>query len=303
MSKEFDVSCFSYLASARVLQIEEYPSLNGGAEIDRVINTLSADAPMVAIAAARLGLNSNLIANSLGDDEQGVAISATLKQHGVHTGIECRPDRKTPFIIVLSDKGENREWFSYTQEVRSELKTVDLSLIGRSAIAYVDLYTATREAALRAMDYATQAGTEVFLNLSANLPDPELAARLANTRPTIVQLSIQEGQKDAASTLERLHEILRPKISIVTAGSKGALALAEGENAISNPAYAINVVHLHGAGAAFSAGFLFGYQQKWSTERCLEFACALGSLSCSKERGFEQVARQEIDDLIAKGKM
>lgn len=70
MTKELDLSCFSYLASTQILQIEEYPQLNSGAEVKGVIDSLAADAPMAAITASKLGLKVGLIANSLCEDEQ-----------------------------------------------------------------------------------------------------------------------------------------------------------------------------------------------------------------------------------------
>lgn len=300
MSKELGLSCFSYLASARVLQIDKYPDLNKGAEVFGVIDTLAADAPMVAIAASHLGLKAGLIANLLGDDEQGRIISSNLRKNGVTNTISRLPGRKTPFIIVLSDTGGNREWFSYTKEAEKELMRVDLSQMNNASLAYIDLFPDTQPASLRAVDYATKNQIPIFLNLSGDLPNSELISLLANKNISITQIGLHESQEDEARRVaRRIYETIEPEISIATLGSKGAVAVS-GNTVVKARAYPVDVLHVHGAGAAFSAGFAFSYLQDKNLQESLEFACAIGSLSCTKERGFEEFSLEDINLLIDK---
>jgi len=300
VSHELDLSCFSYLASARVLQIDEYPQLNGGAEVTGVIDTLAADAPMTAIAASRLGLKVGLIANPLGDDEQGKIISDSLERNSVANSIEQLPERKTPFIMVLSDKSGNREWISYTKEAESELLNSDLSQMNGASLAYIDLYAAIRPASLRALDYASENEVPVFLNLSGDIPTPELLEKLTNKNIAFVQIGLPESRESEAETVAtKMYEALNPEVSIVTLASKGAIAVS-GKTIVKTRAYPVDVLHVHGAGAVFSAGFIFGQTQNWDLQQTLEFACAIGSLSCTKERGFEEFSLDEINQLIAK---
>ena len=101
---------------------------------------------MTAITASRLGLKVGLIANPLGEDDKGRGISRNLEQNRVANSISLMSDRKTPFIVVLSDKGGNREWFAYTKEAEEELVKVDLSQIDNSSLIYIDLYSGIQEA-------------------------------------------------------------------------------------------------------------------------------------------------------------
>jgi sugar/nucleoside kinase (ribokinase family) len=271
--------------------------LNGGAEINGVIDTLAADAPMTAIAASRLGLNVALIANPLGMDDQGKSISKNLEENKVSNSINLLPDIKTPFIVVLSDEGGNREWFAYTKEAEKELVKADLAQIDNSTLVYIDLYSGIQEASLRAIDYATEKGVPIFLNMSGNIPSPELIARLKEKNNAITQIGLHESQESEAEKIAtQIYETFDPKVSIVTLASKGALAVS-GKTVVKTQAYSVDVVHVHGAGAVFSAGFAFGYLQNLGLQQNLEFACAIGSLSCTKERGFEQFTLEEIHQL------
>lgn len=298
MSKELDLSCFSYLSSARVLRVEEYPRLNNGAEITRVIDTLAADGPMVAIAASRLGLKVGLIANSLGEDETGRSIKNNLQGNAVTNSIDNLPGKKTPFIVVLSDLSGNREWFAYIKDAQEELTKVDLSQISNPSLAYIDLYSDIEGASLRAINYASQDNVPIFLNLSGDVPMAELIAQLVNKSIAITQIGLHESREDDAEEVARqVFEFVKPKISIVTLAGKGAIAVS-GKTVIKTQAYPVDILHVHGAGAAFSAGFAFGYLHNWDLQRNLEFACAFGSLNCTKERGFEDFTMEEINELL-----
>ncbi|MEK7497337.1 MAG: carbohydrate kinase family protein [Patescibacteria group bacterium] len=227
MAKELDLSCFSYLASARVLQINEYPQLNSGAEVYGVIDTLAADAPMTAIAASRLGLKVALIANPLGMDDQGKSISKNLEQNKIANSINLLPDRKTPFIVVLSDDSGNREWFSYTKEAEKGLIKANLSQIDNSSLVYIDLYSGIQEASLRAIDYATEKGVPIFLNVSGDIPSPELVTKLKGKNIAIIQIGLHESQEiEAEKIAAQIYETFDPKVSIVTLASKGAIAVS-----------------------------------------------------------------------------
>lgn len=300
MSKELDLSCFSYLASARVLQIDRYPELNKGAEVLGIVDTLAADAPMVAIATSRLRLKVGLIANSLGEDEQGKIISKSLRENKVINSIRRFPDRKTPFIVVLSDKGGSREWFSYTREAEEELMETDLSQIKSVSLAYVDLYPDVQSASLRAISFASENQIPIFLNLSGHFPSPELLDLLVDKNICITQIGIDESREDEAEAIaKRIYKTLGPEVSIATLGSRGATAV-NGQEVVRTKAHPVRVLHVHGAGAAFSAGFIYGYLQNWGLTQNLEFACAFGSLSCTKERGFEDFTLDEINEMINK---
>lgn len=298
MQDKLDLSCFSYLASAQVLQIQKYPELNGGAEILNVIETLAADAPMTAIVASRLGLSVGLISNQLGDDSSGREIVETLRKNKIVNSIKNITGQKTPFINVLSDKDGNREWLAYIKDAEKSLITTDLSQIKSASLVYIDLYEGIKESSLRAIDYASENGTPIFLNLSGNIPTQELISRLTNKNIEVVQIGLHESQEsEAVSVVNSIYSTIKPQVAIVTLASRGAIAIDK-NGIVKAAAYLVKMVHVHGAGAMFSGGFIFGYKKNWSLQKTLQFACATGSLGCSKERGYEDFNLEEINKLI-----
>ena len=297
--KKLDLCCFSYLASAKVLQINKCPDLNDGAEIDSVIETLAADAPMVAITASRLGLHTGLIANELGNDKEGEEISKCLIRNNIVNSVENNLKRKTPFIIVLSDENGNREWFSYTRIAGQDLMNVELSKLQDATLAYIDLYEGINSASIRAINYADKHSAPLFLNLSGRLITDKLVQELRQvSKIAIIQTSIRETRKEEAEQfLNYIHSTIQPDISIVTLGEKGAITRNQ-SRIVRAKAHSVDLVHSHGAGAAFSSGFAFGYLRNWELETTSQFVCGLGSLSCSRERGFEFFSPEDINDFI-----
>ena len=67
------------------------------------------------------------------------------------------------------------------------------------------------------------------------------------------------------------------KLIIITRGEKGAIAI-NGDKIIENkPQKNLKIVDLTGAGDLFAAGFLHGYVNKFSTEKCLEKGTEMAS--------------------------
>lgn len=301
-NKELDLSCFSYLATARVLSIDEYPKPNYGAEVRRVIDTLAADGPMVAIAASHLGMKVGVITNAVGQDAEGEEILRRFKRNNVITEIRIDSSLKTPFVIVLSDKEGNREWFPYTPRAVEELKNVKLELIGKSLLAYIDYYSITRDAANRAVEFAYERDIPLLLNLGGSPLEAKERIFLKGKNIKILQPNLDYGGvSDGYILARKLFENVRPEISIVTLGEKGAVAVSS-SGEFHARAYSVDVLHLHGAGAAFSAGFAFGYLKGWNTQGSLEFACALGSLNCTVETGFDTFSQEDVEKFMQTGK-
>lgn len=298
MSKELDLGCFSYVASARVLGIEEYPKPNYGAEVKDVIDTLAADAPMVAVAASHLGLNVGLVGNAIGTDSEGNAIIERFNRNNINLEVSQRTDIKTPFIVVLSDKTGNREWFPYLPNVAADLEQINLDILGRSSLAYIDYYQVIQSASLRAIDFAKISKIPSFVNLGGTPLTPEIIGSLSRKDIAIVQTNLDEQDAPNAGVLaQTIMSSVKPEIAIVTLGSKGAVAL-KGQELLATPAQKVSVRHLHGAGATFSAGFAYGYLKNMDIKYSLRFACALGSMNCTVETGFDAFSVSDVEEFL-----
>jgi kinase, pfkB family len=83
------------------------------------------------------------------------------------------------------------------------------------------------------------------------------------------------------SSLEKLFDIGKAKIIIVTLGEKGSVCYEKTENGIQKHHVGVGkidcFVDATGAGDAYMAGFLYGYLKSYSTENCLKLGTALSS--------------------------
>lgn len=293
-----DLVCFSYLAPGTIFKIKQYPKINYGTEILETIKTIAADGPMVAVGCARLNLKVGLITNPIGKDQK--QIINYLNKQNVISKIKILPKFKTPFIIILSDSKGNREWFPYIPKVNLYLKKVNLGLLRKSSLVYIDYYQVIREASQRAINFASHHKIPIFINLGGSPFTSKVSNSLKEKNIVIIQTNLEENKaKNAPSLAKRIYHGVKPKIAIVTLGSKGALAVTSNKM-IKVPTFKVKVNHLHGAGAAFSVDFIFGYLNGWETEKCLLFGCTLGTINCTLERGFETFSQKEVKEFLKK---
>ena len=94
--------------------------------------------------------------------------------------------------------------------------------------------------------------------------------------------------------LEVARKLLRTgvKTALITLAGEGCLALHGGE-AYRVHAPPVEPVDGCGAGATFSAGYIYGNLQGWTFSACLRFATAAASLKVSRA-GLEMFAVEQI---------
>jgi sugar/nucleoside kinase (ribokinase family) len=100
-----------------------------------------------------------------------------------------------------------------------------------------------------------------------------------------------------ASTAEEAAERLAAQTSIVAIklGADGGLAF-DGESFYRTPIIPMDVVDTIGAGDTFDAGFIYGFLQGWSVERCLKLGVVCGSLSTRMSGGI--TSQPMLDDAL-----
>jgi sugar/nucleoside kinase (ribokinase family) len=178
------------------------------------------------------------------------------------------------------------------------LDTADLSLLNGSQLMYVDWYDG--EHIFRAMNEANQLNVPVFLNLEHGHKDPNLLKKYAK------QVSICQAVTDAAqlgttrSMLQTARKILKSgiKTALITMAKAGCL-VAQGNEAINVYAPKVKAVDGCGAGATFSAGFIYGYLNGWDLEASARFATAAASLKVTRA-GLQMFSVPEIQSLAAR---
>jgi sugar/nucleoside kinase (ribokinase family) len=160
--------------------------------------------------------------------------------------------------------------------VLATLDTADLTLIEGARMLYVDWYDGDH--ILRAMDEAIRKKVPVFLNFEHGHADPELLMHYAG-RAVICQATTDAAQHGKVSPLEVAMKLLENGVqtALITMAEEGSLAV-QGEQVIRVEAPHVHVVDGCGAGATFSAGFIYGHLKGWSLEESVRFATAAASL-------------------------
>lgn len=298
-----DVCCFTYIASAEVLRVSKYPKPNYGAIVKEKIYSVVADGVVVSIGATKMGLRAGLITNMPGKDKTGKGILKLLNGSGVLCNVKTGHGMSTPSIVVITDDDGTRTWFVDIAKAVEDLMYVDLDLINKSSLTYVDLYEVIEKPGLRAIGYSNMLGIPIFLNLGERQIDSNLLSKLEGKHYEVIQLSCNEALVCKAEKIgSEVLNALKPKLVIVTLGSKGAIALTSTTQARAY-AYSVKLINTNNAGAAFTVGFLRGYLNSWDIEMSLQYGCALGSLNCSIKTPFDHFSEQVIENFVFEHKM
>jgi sugar/nucleoside kinase (ribokinase family) len=174
------------------------------------------------------------------------------------------------------------------------LDTADLSILQGTRILYVDWYDGDH--ILRAMDEAHRLDVPVFLNFEYGHARPELLKSFAG-RATICQAITDAAQCGDIPPEEVALRLLRNGVhtALITMADEGCLAV-NGEEALRIHAPSVRAVDGCGAGATFSAGYIYGYLLGWDLEQSVRFATAAASLKVTRP-GLQMFPFNEIIEL------
>ena len=289
---------FGMLTDVAILVVEQLPEHNTGALIKDVSDFVFDDAAIIACILRQWDVSAGVIGTAVGDDTRGRNLAERLKKWGVQGEVRFSPDVKTPLEVDISDQTGARTYFWQREaHVLATLDTADLSLLDGAQMMYVDWYDGDH--ILRAMDEAARLDVSVFLNLEHAHTDPELLARYAG-RARICQAVTDAAQKDESDPLDVARKLLQTgvEIAIITLASEGSLVVS-GDEAIRVYAPQMKAVDGCGAGATYSAGFIYGQLQGWSLEESVRFATAAASLKVTRA-GLEMFPFEKIMALAFK---
>jgi len=267
--------------------------------IEEFAGTQFDDAAIIACLLRQWGVPTGMIGTTVGDDPRGHALADQLREWGVQGKVRFSSEFKTPMEVNVSDKTGARTYFWHRPpEMLATLDTADLSLLTGSQLMYVDWYDG--EPILRAMDEAKQVNVPVFLNLEHGHKNQGLLKEYAS-RVTICQAVTDAAQLGKTrSMLQTARKLLKSgiKTALITMAKDGCL-VAEGDVAVRVYAPRVKAVDGCGAGATFSAGFIYGYLNGWSLEASARFATAAASLKVTRA-GLQMFSVEEIQALAAR---
>lgn len=277
-----DLLCVGYLADAQVLRVDRYPAANRGAPVIDLCTSLAGDAPIAALLAVQHGLTSGLVANPVGDDIAGRRLLAWLQAEGVRTSVCAQDGSRTPHLTVISDSAGTRTWFAWLEHAYTGLDDLDLRPAVDARLVYIDCYEVIDNAAATAAAAVAALGIPMLLNLGGDPLSQAVADAVAGARIAAVQTTVGEDDIDHAEQVAAtLFAQLEPQAAIVTVGRHGALAhTASGLH--HAPAGDHPVLHTHGAGAAFSAGYAAALLEGADIPAALRSGCLAGTAHCAR---------------------
>ncbi|NWG05544.1 MAG: carbohydrate kinase family protein [Chloroflexi bacterium] len=293
---------FGMLTPVEIMVLEKLPKHNTGAIVTEVNEFVFDDAAIVACLLRQWGVTSGMIGTAVGDDPRGRALASQLKEWGVQGEVRFTKEYKTPLEVNVSDrKGARTYFWQRTPEILKTLDTADLSLIEGARIFYADWYDGDH--ILRAMDEANRLNVPVFVNLEHGHKDPEIMRQYAR-RATFCQAvtdAAQLGGKRALVGTAR--KLLKSGIrtAIITL-AKGGCLVAQADQIVRVFAPHVKAVDACGAGATFSAGFIYGYLKNWNLEKSARFATAAASLKVTRP-GLQMFPLEQIQELAEKLKV
>lgn len=272
---------FGMLTPVEILVVDTLPEHNTGALIKGVSEFIFDDAAIVACLLRQWEIPSGIIGTAVGDDSRGHRLAHQLADWGVQGEVRFSREIATPFEVDVSDSSGARTYFwQRTPQVLNTLDTADLSQIRAARLLYVDWYDGDH--ILRAMDEAVRLGIPVFLNFEHGHADPDLL-RIYAGRATICQAVTDAAQVGQESPLEVARKLLGTgvKTALITLAGEGCLA-ARADQMVRVHAPKVAAVDGCGAGATFSAGYVYGLLQGWQLVDTLRFATAAASLKVTR---------------------
>lgn len=293
---------FGMLTPVEIMVLEKLPKHNTGAIVTEVNEFVFDDAAIVACLLRQWDVSAGMIGTAVGDDERGHALAKRLKDWGVQGKVRFTKEYKTPLEVNVSDrKGARTYFWQRTPQILGTLDSADLSLIRGSKVLYVDWYDGSH--VLRAIDEANRLKVPVFVNLEHGHRHSDILKKYAE-RATFCQAvtdAAQLGGKRALIGTAR--KLLKSgiKTAIITL-AKGGCLVARGNEIARVFAPQVKAVDACGAGATFSAGFIYGYLKDWNLEHSAKFATAAATLKVMRA-GLQMSSVAEILELADKLKV
>ena len=287
---------FGMLTPVEIMVLEKLPRHNTGAIVTEVNEFVFDDAAIVACLLRQWDVSAGMIGTAVGDDERGRALAKRLKDWGVQGKVRFTKEYKTPLEVNVSDrKGARTYFWQRTPQILGTLDSADLKLMRGSKVLYVDWYDGDH--VLRAIDEANRLKVPVFVNLEHGHKYPDVLKKYAD-RAMFCQAvtdAAQLGGKRALIGTAR--KLLKSGIetAIITL-AKGGCLVARGNEIVRVFAPQVKAVDACGAGATFSAGFIYGYLKNWNLEQSARFATAAATLKV-KRAGLQMFSVAEIFEL------
>lgn len=257
--------------------------------VDGIDITLGGSAGIVACGAARLGLDTTLVA-AVGDDEWGSWCTDALAARAVRTSaLRTVPAPTGATVLLLRDAGTDRAILTALGAIGqlrgSAMPDSLLAEHGHLHIASMFLVSALRPGLLDLCRRARRLGLRISLDPNY---DPsgqwdvgdDLLAAIDVLLVNVAEAAAIASCGNDPATIDKAARLLAQRCAtvVVKDGARGAL-LARGGEVTRIPAPAVQAVDATGAGDSLAAGLIYGLVAGWPTAEAVTFGVACGSAS------------------------
>ena len=285
---------------------EEKLCVENGAKVPyesvKVVSAVG-NSPNAAVASARLGLRTALIAD-LGDDDNGRECLAQLERQGVNTHfVTVHPGKKTNYHYVLWFRDDRtilikHEEYPYKLPEIGMPKWIYLSSMGENSVPYhqeIAAYLALHpevKLAFQPGTFQIKLGTDVLRGIYDHTE-----VFFCNVEEARL---ILKGDTSPREELAKKISALGPKIAVVTDGPRGAFAY-DGTDTWFMPPYPDPAPPFErtGAGDAFSSTFTAALALGKTVPEALRWA-PINSMSVVQKVGAQEglLSRENLEEFL-----
>ncbi|AJO78095.1 bifunctional 5-dehydro-2-deoxygluconokinase/5-dehydro-2-deoxyphosphogluconate aldolase [Pseudomonas sp. MRSN 12121] len=287
----------------------------------------------IAFGTARLGLRSAMLSR-VGDDHMGRFLVESLAREGCDvSAIKVDPQRLTALVLLGLKDRETFPLVFYRENCADmALRAEDISeafIASSKALLITGTHFSTDgvyQASLQALEYAERHNVRRVLDIDYRpvlwglagkadgetrfVADRNVSQHVQKILPrfdlivgTEEEFLIAGGSQDLLGALRRVRELTAATL-VVKLGPQGCTVIhgaipARLEEGAIYPGVRVEVLNVLGAGDAFMSGFLRGWLEEASDERCCQLANACGGLVVSRHACAPAMpTRAELDYLF-----
>lgn len=275
-----------------IAHVPGYPQKGGEGLAEQGHIYCGGSAANTAVVLGRFGVDVGIISR-VGEDVLAPLALTVLAESGVDGRcIQRDPQTMTGIILVaVTPDGERTMFGCRGANVRTDPALLDEGYIAQARIFHLSGYTLLaapqRDAALRALEVARQAGLTVTADLGL-----EAVMRVTDRVKAILpQVDVLFPSQPEAEYLTGHRDIEGAIGSLLDYGvgvvalklGKRGCAVGTGEKTFLVPGFAVPTVDTTGAGDSFDAGLILGRLEGWGWRESALLADALGALTASVE--------------------
>ena len=284
-----------------IAHVPDYPQKGGEGLAEQGHVYCGGSAANTAVALARFGVDVGIIGR-VGEDVLALLALAGLAEAGVDGRcIQRDPQTMTGIMLIaVTPDGERTMFGCRGANVRTDPALLDESYITQARIFHLSGYSLLaapqREAALRALEVAHQAGLTVTADLGleavmrvtdrvkAILPQVDILF------PNQAEAEYLTGRRDIEGAIESLLDYGVGTVALKL-GKRGC-AIGSAEGVFTVPGFVVSTVDTTGAGDSFDAGLILGRLEGWGWRESALLADALGALTASVEGAGTSLAKR-----------